>query len=153
MRRAAIVPLRTPRILIALGFLTIVAGSAALAVAASATEWLMARLARADLAIDAAALGGATAALGAAALTTGLGLIALALALRLGRSWARPATAVIAFALLAALLGCIGAIMASWVRDPANGPAYLSAALAAAIGMAGLAVVLVDVVRAPMRSD
>jgi hypothetical protein len=146
--RVAIVPPRTPRILIAAGVVAIVAGGVAIGIATSASDWLMARLARNDLLIDAAAVGGATAALGGAALATGIGLIGLAIALRLARTWARPATAAVAFALVAALLGSLAAIVASWVRDPGNAPAYVGAAVAVGIGLVGLTVVLLDVLRA-----
>jgi hypothetical protein len=106
----------------------------------------MERLARTDLAIDRAALGGAVTALGIATMLVGGVLIGLALALRLGRPWARPVTAAVAFALLAAAIGCLAAVAASLVRDPQNGPAYLAAGIGLAVLALALGIVLVDAV-------
>ena len=150
MRDAVTVPARTLRILVVAGVLLILAGGVALAIAGSATDWLMARL-DADLVIDAAAVGGATAALGVATMLAGLLLIGLAVALRLARGWAPAAGAVIVFALLAALVGSLAALLASWVRNPSAGGVYAAVSAGAAVGIIGLAIALADLVRVPRR--
>lgn len=140
------VPARTPRILLAVALLAILAGGAAVAVGTWASGWLMERLAQTDLAIDRAALGGAVTALGIATAMVGILLIGLAVALRLGRPWARPVSAAVVFALLAAAIGCVAAVAASLVRDPKNAAAYVAGGIGLAVLAVALAVVLVDVV-------
>lgn len=142
---------RTPRILLAIAVLAILAGGAGVGVGTAASGWLMERLARTDLAIDRAALGGAVTALGIATMLVGGVLIGLALALRLGRPWARPFTAAVAFALLAAAIGCLAAVAASLVRDPQNGPAYVAAGIGLAVLALALGIVAVDAVLSAER--
>ena len=147
------VPPRTPRILLAVALVAVLAGGAAVAVGTAASGWLMERLAQTDLAIDREALGGAVTALGVGTALTGAVLIGLAFALRLGRGWARPVTAAVAFALLAAAVGCVAAVAASLVRDPQNGPAYVAGGIAMAVLAIALGVVLVDAVLVPKTAD
>lgn len=142
---------RTPRILLAIAALAILVGGAGVAVGTSASGWLMERLAGTDLAIDRAALGGAVTALGIATMLVGGGLIGLALALHLARPWARPVAAAVAFALLAAAVGCLAAVAASFARDPQNGPAYMAGGIGLAVLAVALGVVLVDAVMSAER--
>ena len=142
---------RTPRILLAIAVLAILVGGAGVGVGTAASGWLMERLARTDIAIDRAALGGAVTALGIATMLVGGVLLCLAVALRLERPWARPVTAAVAFALLAAAVGCLAAVAASLVRDPHNGPAYVAAGMGLAVLALALGVVLVDAVLSAER--
>lgn len=147
------VPTRSLAVLFAAAALAVATGTVTVVVATAAPEWLLAQLAGTGVEADAAAIGGAAAALGYAALLVGAGLIGLALALRAGHAWAWPAGTVVIAAVLAALLGTLGAALSSFAREPGSGLAYGLAAGGIGLVLAAFAMVLADLLRGTGASD
>lgn len=152
----------TPRRRISTLSLVVLLGAAALACAAgvagvvmgtAAPGWILAQLAGTGVVTDAAAVGGAAAALGFAALLAGAGLLGIALALRAGQPWARPAATVVVAAALAALTGSLGAALSSLARDPGSGLVYGLAAGGIGLAMLAFGVVLRDLLRGTGPAD
>ena len=144
---------RSLAILLVVSALAVVAGSVAVLLATAAPAWILARLSGTGIVTDAAAVGGATAALGFALIGGAAALIGVAMALRAEVSWARPLATVLVGAILAALLGSLAAALASMAADPGSGAAYAAAAGAVGIGLAAFAVVLFDLLRGTGPAD
>jgi hypothetical protein len=144
---------RTLVILLVAAVIAVLAGVATVTVAVAAPGWILAQLSGTGVAADAAAVGGATAALGYALLLLGAGLLGLALALRVGAGWARPAGTMVVGALLASLVGGLGATIASLVREPSFAVVYGAAAAAIGLGLLAFATVLLDLIRGAGTPD
>lgn len=134
-------------ILVVGGALAVVAGIAGVVIGTAAPAWILAQLAGSGIEADAAAVGGAASALGYAAVVVGTGLIGLMLALRAGRPWAWPASTVAVAAIGAALIGAMGAALASLVREPASATLYGGVAGGIGLVLAACGVVLRDLLR------
>lgn len=147
------VPTRTVVILLVAAVVALLGGIATVTVAVAAPAWILAQLSGTGVVTDAAAVGGATAALGYALLLLGAGLLGLALALRAGAGWARPAGTMVVGALLASLVGGLGAAIASLVREPSFGLVYGAAAAGAGLAMIAFGIVLLDLVRGAGAPD
>lgn len=127
--------------------LAVLTGVMAVVMGTAAPAWILAQLAGTGVVTDAAAVGGAVAALGYAALLAGAGLLGLALALRAGRAWARPAATVVVGAVLAALIGSLGAALSSIAREPGSGLLYVLAAGGIGLAIIAFGMVLRDLLR------
>ena len=144
---------RTLVILLVTTVVALVAGIATVTVAVAAPGWILAQLAGTGVAADAAAVGGATAALGYALLLLGAGLLGLLLALRARQEWARPAGTMVVGGLLASLVGGLGATIASLVREPTFAAVYGAAAAGIVVAIVAFTAVLLDLVRGTGTPD
>ena len=140
-------------ILLVASAVAVVTGTGAVLLGTAAPGWILDRLRGTGIVTDAAAVGGATSALGFALIAGGAGLVGVALALRAGVPWARPLATVIVGTILAALLGSLAAALASMAADPASGTAYVAVSVGVIIGLLAFAVVLMDVLRGARHPD
>ncbi len=145
-RRSLVILLVAAGVAVALGTGAVLLGTAA-------PGWILDQLRGTGIVTDAAAVGGATSALGFAFIGAGAGLVGVVEALRARVTWARPLAAVVVGAILAALLGSLAAALASMAADPASGGAYAGASASAAIGLGAFALVLSDVLRGTGPAD
>ncbi|MEO8246022.1 MAG: hypothetical protein ABI622_02775 [Chloroflexota bacterium] len=134
-------------ILLAVAGVAVVAGTGAVLLGTAAPWWILDQLRGTGIVTDAAAVGGATSALGFALVGVGAGLVGVVEALRARVPWARPLATILVGAILAALLGSLAAALASVAADPGNGAAYAGAAGVVGIGLVAFAVVLFDLLR------
>ena len=123
----------------------LLAGAAAIGLAVLGRAWLLSRLP--PLAIDADALGGALTAMSGAMLAVGVAHVALLVGLARGWRWVQSAGALGAAVLAAVLLGLSAAAVSSAVRDAAYAWLLMGAALLAAVGTVGYAMVAMRLVR------
>lgn len=114
-----------------------------------ASGWILDRLSGTGIVADAAAVGGAAAALGWAAIIVGAGLGGLVLALRAGSAWARPAGAMVVAAIVAALVGALAAALATLAREPGGAVQYGLAAGGIGLALVAFAIVLRDLLAGP----
>lgn len=147
VRRRALV------ILLVVAGVAVVTGTGAVLLGTAAPGWILDQLRGTGIVTDAAAVGGATSALGFALIGGGAGLVGVVEALRARVPWARPLATILVGAVLAALLGSLAAALASMAADPASGPAYAAAATAVVVGLGAFAVVLSDVLRGTGTAD
>lgn len=137
-------PLRSLAVLGVAAGLAVTAGIAGVLMGTSASGWILARLSDTGIVADAAAVGGAAAALGWASILAGAALSGLALALHAGASWARPAGTVVVAAIIAALVGALAAALATLARQPGSAALYGGAATVIGLALAGFGLVLRD---------
>ncbi len=140
-------PRRSLAVLVLAVVVAVVTGISAVLLGMDAPDWLLAQLAGTGIDADAAAVGGATTALGYGLLLGGAILLGLLLALRAGAVWARPAGAIIVAGIMASLLGSLGAAVASLVREPANATVYGLATAGIGLTLAAFGLVLWDIIR------
>ena len=140
-------------ILLVSSAVSVAIGTGAVLLGTAAPVWILDQLRGTGIVTDAAAVGGATSALGFALIAGGAGLVGVTLALRAGVSWARPLATVVVGAILSALLGSLAAALASMAADPASGTAYAVASAGVAIGLVAFALVLFDVLRGAGHPD
>jgi hypothetical protein len=133
-------------ILVAGALVWLLGGVAALILAALAVPELERSLP--PLAIDTDALRGAVVALGSGLLAVGVGHLIVVIGLNAGRRWGSTTAILLAALLSAVLLALAAASATSAVATPEFAAAFVGGALAAGIGAAAYAIVVVRLVTA-----